>query len=243
MRNVSKCNHTSAFTLIELLVVIAIIAVLASLLLPTLGKAKASGKRAACVSNCRQWALALSMYEDEQRSYPPSSGHSFDWTVGIGWNPPVTPDFWWNVTLPYYRNTNIWLCPASRSGELTNIYGQYPEYGLNCGHVITNGAWAGWNAINGLGQVSFLEPKVTSSDVAVPAETLFVGDTWDPLRTAHNVLHQWAPTLEEMTPAAPRHSGQANFAFVDGHVELLKLSRLGRDLWLWTRQNDRITVE
>jgi prepilin-type N-terminal cleavage/methylation domain-containing protein len=78
------------FTLIESLVVIAIIAILASLVLPTLAKAKASSKRAACVSNCRQWALALSMYEDEQRGYPPSSGHSFEWTVGIGWNPPST---------------------------------------------------------------------------------------------------------------------------------------------------------
>lgn len=60
----------AAFTLIELLVVIAIIALLAALLLPALAGAKSSAKSAACKSNLRQIALALTMYEADHQLYP-----------------------------------------------------------------------------------------------------------------------------------------------------------------------------
>lgn len=61
----------SAFTLIELLVVTAIIAVLASLLLPTLASAKDRGKRSACLSNLRQIGIAVHLYADEHEGRIP----------------------------------------------------------------------------------------------------------------------------------------------------------------------------
>ena len=69
-------NHRQGFTLVELLVVVAIVAILASLLLPALSRAKERGRRAVCLSNLSQILKACTMYamDNDDKFFPARNG-------------------------------------------------------------------------------------------------------------------------------------------------------------------------
>ena len=114
-----KANkQRSGFTLIELLVVIAIIAILASMLLPALARAKAKAQRTICLSNLKQWGLSETMYVDDSGQIFPKTkipnstpgapgGYNEDnptWNDLFGFyyqNPQQGMDAWFNALPPY----------------------------------------------------------------------------------------------------------------------------------------------
>ena len=102
-------KRRKAFTLIELLVVISIIALLLSILMPSLGQVKEQARSVVCRSNLRQWYTCLPLYTQD-----------YDGSIWKGWGgeEPGRSNWWMSAMRPYYGNIgDIRCCPAATKLE------------------------------------------------------------------------------------------------------------------------------
>ncbi len=215
-------DRKSAFTLIELLVVIAIIALLISLLVPSLSRAKDLVKKVSCASNVRNIGLAVTQYHMDYH----------------GWMPRLTADdgSWGPM---YYEQFGTYMGyegnPCSSMAILKN--GAPQVLGCPSGTKDYGGTFLafGWNWLD-LGAYYAHDPnrdrwynRRKISEVKRPSETSCLGEcnpmpALPPPFVALNVAFYWGGS--EWRLSAPdnyffgrRHDDGSNYLCVDGHVE------------------------
>jgi len=214
------------FTLIELLVVVAIIAILAALLLPSLGKARELAKRSSCLCNEKQQALATLSYADDHKGWMPISNKG---DTPIQWRFELAPYLGVEIDSVYDSNVNdlgrkkIYRCPSWTDkpsiDTVDSVFGRALQGGY------------GWN-IQGFGYndsyVTYRRKRL--AEVSKPSQSLFCGDTTDWINLgAWDYLYAYSPTAGSSVPSPAvgnRHSGGVNMEWADGHAEWKSQSSL-----------------
>ncbi|MBX3746007.1 MAG: type II secretion system protein [Verrucomicrobiae bacterium] len=246
-------RRAEGFQLIEMLVVIAIIAILASLLLPGLSRARDSARRIQCMNHLRQLGLTWQLYADDHEDRLAPNGYGIPetvegrrlWVMGASHREPET---FTNTTFlldprhaafgSYLGSAAVYKCPADRSTvELEGR--EHPKvrsYALN--------GYMGW-------QDPPLEifPYVSSRHHAFrKTSDLSVGSASRLLQFIDTApgnicypgfvisLGGWLPDLYYHLPSV-QHNRSGTFSFADGHVESRRwrnaeTTRLARERWI-----------
>jgi prepilin-type N-terminal cleavage/methylation domain-containing protein/prepilin-type processing-associated H-X9-DG protein len=213
-----------AFTLIELLVVIAIIGILAAMLLPSLARAKESGRRVSCVNNLRQMAISLTMYAgDNTGNYPPR-------TAG---GSAAAPDPRWPGRLrTYYRDLAILVCPSDGPPAPTTITTSVDPADAAPRTYIING----WNDAFGSSFSDVLvDQSLRESAIQLPSDTVFFGEK------VTNSPHYYMDLYEDKGNDFDQlnqslHSARSgsNYSFADGSVRYMQAwLDVGPEFNLW----------
>jgi len=242
----ARGRRPHGFTLIELLVVIAIIAILAAMLLPALGRAKAKAQGILCMNNGKQMMLAWRFYVDDNADkVPPAWGNPGQWMPvnDMTWSGRPTTDggnvYNWDPELtikkspiwPYCGNsTAIWRCPADDKYPCIPATGPYKGQAVPRVRSMSMLSWFnGSDADAFTGCNGYTKYKKMNEVIRPgPAMTIvFLDERCDSMNDGEwcTSMNGWPdkPTQDIMIDfPGSYHGGAGGLSFVDGHSEIHK---------------------
>lgn len=244
MNNSRNVKKTRAFTLIELLVVIAIIAILASMLLPALARAKSQARVRQCTSNLRQWGMAEVLYAGDNNNFFPdnSQGKDLVWMSTFfltNFYPPYLIQNTTGTTSNPRALTDVLFCPTDlwdRAGEEDNptTNTTTPErigYGYLPGR--TDPAPDGWS-YDTCGLTGWATRKKMGGSyrlTPIMFDNIQAEGTWQ-INTGIGIGMAWTSTAGGIQYPLSSHvdtghnniPGGGNFLYEDGHVNWIRFN-------------------